>query len=156
VVLGRGAGDEVEPRPALAEHAVVIVPQTHRLSTAHVYAEADRLGLPRDQDELDARLGALLSELVAGARLPDELLVNDLEPAAVSLCPDVAVALDAVRDAGADNALVCGSGPTVAGLCWGADSASRAAAIAARIGGRFPGATSAWPVSSPASGTIAD
>jgi 4-diphosphocytidyl-2-C-methyl-D-erythritol kinase len=156
LVLGWGAGDEVERRSALGEHAVVIVPQSHRLSTAHVYAEADRLGLPRDEDELDAMLRALESALVAGAQLPDDLLVNDLEPAAVSLCPDVAMALGAIRDAGADRALVCGSGPTVAGVCWGEDAGERAAAIAARIGGRFPGATAARPVSSPASGTIGD
>jgi 4-diphosphocytidyl-2-C-methyl-D-erythritol kinase len=156
LVLGRGAGDEVEPRPALAEHAVVIVPQPHQLSTARVYAEADRLGLPRADHELEAKLLALRSALVGGERLPDELLVNDLEPAAVSLCPEVAAALDAIRDAGADNALVCGSGPTVAGVCWGEDAADRASSIAARIDGRFPGAKAAWPVSSPASGTIVD
>jgi 4-diphosphocytidyl-2-C-methyl-D-erythritol kinase len=156
LVLGRGAGDEVEPRPALADHALVVVPQPHHLSTAHVYAEADRLGLPRDQADLDAKLLALQSELVAGGRLRDELLVNDLEPAAVSLCPQVADALDAIRDAGADHALVCGSGPTVAGVCWGDDADDRAGAIAARIGTRFPGATAAWPVSSPTSGTIVD
>jgi 4-diphosphocytidyl-2-C-methyl-D-erythritol kinase len=156
LVLGRGAGDEVEPRPALAEHAVVIVPQPHRLSTAQVYAEADRLGLPRSHDGLDAKLRALQSELVAGGRLPDELLVNDLEPAAVSLCPEVAGALDAIREGGADHAMVCGSGPTVAGICWGEDAGDRAAAIAARIEDRFQGAMAARPVSSPASGTIVD
>ncbi len=151
LTLGRGAGDEVESRPALAEHAVVVVPLPHRLSTARVYAEADRLGLPLAQGELDAKLAALRAELVSGARLPDDLLVNDLEPATVSLCLEVADALDAIRDAGADHAVVCGSGPTVAGVCWGDDAAGRAAAIAARIdAGAFPGSAVARPVSSPA------
>ncbi len=44
LVLGTGAGDDVEPRAELAPHAFVIVPLPHRLSTASVYAEADRLG----------------------------------------------------------------------------------------------------------------
>ena len=47
----------------------------------------------------------------AGCRLP----VNDLEPAARSLCPSIDEALAAAREAGADHALVSGSGPTVVG-----------------------------------------
>ncbi len=45
-----------------------------------------------------------------------ELLVNDLEPAARSLRPEIGVALDALREAGAPHALLTGSGPTAFGL----------------------------------------
>ena len=45
-----------------------------------------------------------------------DLLVNDLEPAARSLRPDIGDALDALRAAGAPLALLTGSGPTVFGL----------------------------------------
>jgi 4-diphosphocytidyl-2-C-methyl-D-erythritol kinase len=154
--VGTGAGERVVTRAPLGPHALVIVPSRHRLSTAAVYAEADRLGLPRSQEELADRLEALESALAPGARLAPELLVNDLERAAVSLCPDVATALEAVHAAGADHALVCGSGPTVAGLCWGTDAGTRAAAIATQLGDRFSGVTTALPVSSPASGTMCD
>ena len=65
------------------------------------------------------------------------LTINDLEPAAVSLCPDVALNLEQLRRAGADHALVCGSGPTVAGLCWGGDAPERAAEIARSCGNGF-------------------
>ena len=72
LVLGTGAGEVIEARPALASHAFVVVPQPRPLSTAHVYAEADRLGLPRSEDGLAAKFAALESALGAGARLPAE------------------------------------------------------------------------------------
>jgi 4-diphosphocytidyl-2-C-methyl-D-erythritol kinase len=54
--LGTGAGDVVEILgDPLAPHAFVIVPQDFGLSTADVYREADRLGLPRDAGALAAR-----------------------------------------------------------------------------------------------------
>jgi 4-diphosphocytidyl-2-C-methyl-D-erythritol kinase len=146
VSLGTGAGEIVEPRGSLAPHAFVIVPLPFRLSTPDVYAEADRLGLPRTAGELEARLGDLRDALAEGAALPEPLLVNDLERAAVSLCPAVSEALDAVRAAGADQALVCGSGPTVAALYWGADGTRRADEAARALAGRFPGVTPASPV----------
>jgi len=145
VAIGTGAGDRVAPRPPLAEHALLILPLAHQLSTAAVYAEADRLGLARGADQLEELARELEAALEPGARLPRSLLVNDLEPAAISLCPEVADALGAVRDAGADHALVCGSGPTVAGLYWDPDATERAAAAAASLAERFPGATPAEP-----------
>jgi 4-diphosphocytidyl-2-C-methyl-D-erythritol kinase len=149
VSVGTGAGEIVSPRPPLAEHRVVIVPLEARLATPAVYAEADRLGLGRGRDDLAARLAEIEQALVAGARPPGSLLVNDLEPAAQSLCPQIEEALQAVRDAGVDQAMVCGSGPTVAGLCWGAEAAGRAEAAVARLRERFPRACAAAPVSSP-------
>lgn len=146
VTLGTGAGELIEPYEPLAEHALVILPQAARLSTAEVYAEADRLGLARPYAELEARYQELLSLLSPGAALPPELIVNDLQPAAISLCPQVEDALAAVRGAGADQALVCGSGPTVAGLFWGADCAERAQAAASALRTQYPGARDAVPV----------
>ncbi len=116
LVLGTGAGDEVEARAVIAEHAFVIVPLPHHLSAAEVYAEADRLGIRESQ--VEANLPDLWSELTQGVRLPERLLVNELEAAAVSLCPEIETALEVVRDAGADHAFVSGSGPTVVGLFW--------------------------------------
>ncbi len=112
LTLGTGAGDVVERVDPLAPHAFVIVPQGFGLSTAAVYREADRLGLPRDESDLAGRL----REIRGGA---GPVYVNDLEPAAVSLCPEIRRTLDAVRDAGADHAMVSGSGPTVFGLYLG-------------------------------------
>jgi 4-diphosphocytidyl-2-C-methyl-D-erythritol kinase len=41
---------------------------------------------------------------------------------------------------------VCGSGPTVIGLFWGADGSSRARSAAAALRGAHPGAVAAEPV----------
>jgi 4-diphosphocytidyl-2-C-methyl-D-erythritol kinase len=150
VAVGTGAGEVVSPRSALTPHAFAVVPLERALSTADVYDEADRLGLAREAGELRERLEELERALASGARVPAELLVNDLEAAARSLCPEIGDALEAVGSAGADHAMVCGSGPTVAGLYWGSDGEARAAAAAeglATLG--FPGATAVVPVSSP-------
>jgi 4-diphosphocytidyl-2-C-methyl-D-erythritol kinase len=146
VALGTGAGDQIAPAAALAAHSFVIVPLASELSTAAVFREADRLGLGRCAGELERWRGALAGALVAGARLDGELLVNDLEPAACSLCPAIEVALDCLRRIGADHAIVCGSGPTVAGLFWGPQARERAAEAEAAIAGRYPEAYSADPV----------
>jgi 4-diphosphocytidyl-2-C-methyl-D-erythritol kinase len=138
--LGTGAGEVVERREPLPEHALVIVPQGFGLSTPEVYREADRLGLPRNQSDLADRLHA-----VRVREMPE--LVNDLEPAALSLRPEIGRALEAVREAGAEHAMVSGSGPTVFGLCTGADAVARAQAAAVALTDRYPGARSAVPVS---------
>lgn len=137
--LGTGAGELLERVDPLAPHAFVIVPQRFGLSTAEVYREADRLGLPRDAPDLARRL----LELRAGKDFP---FVNDLEPAAISLRPEIGRALDAVGGAGAEHAMVSGSGPTVLGLYWGADAQARARAAAGALADRYPGAVSAVPV----------
>jgi 4-diphosphocytidyl-2-C-methyl-D-erythritol kinase len=146
VVLGTGAGDVVRPVEPLAPHALVIVTLPERLSTAAVYAEADRLGLPRGRDELEARLVEIERAVRPGEQLGASLVVNDLEPAAMSLCPGVERALEAVREAGADQALVCGSGPTVAGVWWGEDALAGAEACVSGLADRFPAATAVSPV----------
>ncbi len=138
LVLGTGAGDLVESYEPLVPFACVVVPAAVALSTAEVYREADRLGLPRGVADLELRYAELCSALHPGARLPDELLVNDLQPAAVSLCPSITDAIDAVAAAGADRALVCGSGPTIAGIFWGAGGSARAATAAASLAAAFP------------------
>jgi 4-diphosphocytidyl-2-C-methyl-D-erythritol kinase len=118
----------------------VIVPQGFGLSTPEVYREADRLGLPRDA----SALAAWLEEIRAGV---PPVFVNDLEPAAVSLRPEIGRALDAVRNTGADHAMVSGSGPTVFGVFMGRDCSARAEAAARGLADRYPEATSATPVS---------
>ena len=133
--LGTGAGERVQPLAPLAPHAYVIVPAAGALATPAVFAEADRLGLPRPAQELEAWSEQIRTALSrTERRIPHELLVNDLEPAAVALLPAVAQTLQRIREAGADHALLCGSGPTVAGLFWGGDAGARAARAAQALG----------------------
>jgi 4-diphosphocytidyl-2-C-methyl-D-erythritol kinase len=146
VALGTGAGEIVEHFDQLAEHAYVIVPSSFQLSTPAVFREADRLGLPRTSEELHARYKAFLSVLAPGARPPDEMLVNDLQDAAVALCPSIADTLSALHETGAEQAMVSGSGPTAVGIWWGTDASARAGVAADLLGTRFPNAVVASPV----------
>ena len=157
-VVGVGAGDELLAVPGgqSADLAVLILPAGEHLSTGAVFAEADRLGLARSTEELAALrtrvTSALVPErdfpvaLIPERDFPVELMVNDLEPAALSLCPSIAGALSLARELGADHALLCGSGPTVAGVFLGADGPARAAAAAAAAGDRDVPAVAATPV----------
>ncbi len=145
--IGTGAGELVEHFEGLGPHAFVVVPATDfALATPDVFREADRLGLPRDPLDLEARYAGLVTALGAGKRLPDELVVNDLEPAAVSLCPWCGMAIEAVREVGADHAIVSGSGPTVVGVWWGEGARARAADAAETLAEMFPGTVAADPV----------
>jgi len=126
--LVTGAGEHVEPLE-LPPLAVVLVPAREGLSTAAVYAEADRLGELRPRLDPDAlrALAVLPPRELAG------WLENDLERAALSLRPELEETLTAVRDSGALGARVTGSGPTVFGVYADPIAASEAAE-------RLPGA----------------
>ena len=118
LALVRGAGERIEPLPPPAPHAVVLLPDGGGLNTAAVFAEADRLGVGRDADELESLATRLREVAGAGASPLDYpgLLANDLEAPARSLRPAIGAALEALRDAGAPLAILSGSGPTAVGL----------------------------------------
>jgi len=115
-----GAGERLTPIEPLPSHAFVVLPAAATLSTAAVYAEADRLGLPRTADDL--------AELRKRLERGELTFHNDLEPATRSLHPPTDDALADLRKAGADHAIVCGSGPTVAGMFPTLDDAKVAVA----------------------------
>jgi 4-diphosphocytidyl-2-C-methyl-D-erythritol kinase len=148
--LALGAGERLRPLPDPAEpFGVLVLPLAAALSTAAVYAQADRLGLARSAEQLAERGEQLAAALQTGAQLPDdELLCNDLQRAAISLCPPIDDALEQARAAGADLALLSGSGPTVLGLFGGADGPARAQAAVERLSRRHPRAAAAVPVGS--------
>jgi 4-diphosphocytidyl-2-C-methyl-D-erythritol kinase len=124
-----GAGERVEALPDPGEFAVVMIPFADGLRAGDVYAEADRLGLGRPAAELDDLEGRMRGAAVAGASplAYPELLVNDLQAAAVSLRPEIEDALVALREVGAAVALVTGSGPTAVGVFDDIVAADRAA-----------------------------
>jgi 4-diphosphocytidyl-2-C-methyl-D-erythritol kinase len=120
-LLGTGAGEHLEElAPAAQPYGVLVLPAGAELSTGAVFQEADRLGLQRDAEALEAA-----AREVRAGRIPR---VNDLEDAARSLLPAIDDALTAVREAGAEHAMVSGSGPTVVGFFAGVAAAERAAA----------------------------
>jgi 4-diphosphocytidyl-2-C-methyl-D-erythritol kinase len=114
--IGTGRGERLTPALARGTYHWVIAPADGGLATPAVYAELDRL-----------RAGRVLPE----PRIPDRLmqalrsgdpralgpaLVNDLQPAALSLDPRLERTLAIGLDNGALGGLVSGSGPTVAFL----------------------------------------
>jgi 4-diphosphocytidyl-2-C-methyl-D-erythritol kinase len=139
-----GAGEVVEPLDPPRHFGVVLIPADEGLSTADVYGEADRFGLGRDPDELDS-LAARLRDAAGGGASPldyRELLVNDLAHAALSLRPVIGSALAALEDAGAELALITGSGPTAFGIF---EDIAAADAAARQLAPRFAGAIVAGP-----------
>jgi 4-diphosphocytidyl-2-C-methyl-D-erythritol kinase len=119
--LATGAGEELLELPApQVAFGILILPAGFELSTAAVYREADRLGVARTSRQLQERARELASTLGRGSPLPaaSELLHNDLQRPAVSLRPEIAESLRAIRLAGGDPVMVSGSGPTVIGLFW--------------------------------------
>ena len=121
----QGVGEQVEPVSLPPLH-VVLVPDREGLRTADVYAELDRLGGGRER--LDAEP---LRTLTGGPADPHALAAaveNDLEPAALSLRPELAGRLDRLRSGGALAAAVSGSGPTCFGLFTDRTPAEEAAA----------------------------
>jgi 4-diphosphocytidyl-2-C-methyl-D-erythritol kinase len=124
-----GAGERVSPLPAPGEFAVVLMPFDRGLRTGEVYAEADRLGLGRPAADLEEAEERLRDAAVEGGSPLGyaDLLVNDLEEAVLSLRPEVAEALAALREAGAGATFVTGSGPTAVGLFEHIVAADRAA-----------------------------
>lgn len=128
--IGRGRGDvlqSIEVEKPL--HLVVVMSDGH-LSTPEVYAELDRLR--EEQVKVPDSLG---DDFLDAWRRGDALalaplLHNDLQPAALSLMPELAATLDQVNEAGALATLVSGSGPSVIGL---AESAAHAEEIEAGL-----------------------
>lgn len=127
--LVEGIGQKITSLPQPAEHWVVLLTSETGLSTAEVFRQADRMDLPRKPGVLPGiseRLWAVASSGVSPLEYPG-LLVNDLEPAAISLMPGIAVAKDRLADAGAGHVGMSGSGPTVFGLFESREEAERAA-----------------------------
>jgi len=125
--LVQGAGELVEPL-TLPPLALVLVPRATGLSTPAVYAELDRLRADGRAPSRESLHPGPLRELAAAdaARLGAGL-DNDLEVAALSLAPELAGTLEALRATGALGARITGSGPTAIGLFSDRASAATAA-----------------------------
>ncbi|HWK26046.1 MAG TPA: hypothetical protein VNS09_05755 [Solirubrobacter sp.] len=126
--LMTGAGEHVEPLPG-TKPPLVVVPLDAALSAAAVYRAFDAHGTSRTPAELDEAA----HRIRAGAHDP----VNDLQAAAIRLCPEIGRALDALHEAGVEHPLVSGSGPTVFGVSDDPDAPARLRAAG------YPRATSA-------------
>lgn len=112
-----GIGERIEPFEGLPRLAVVLANPRISLSTADVYRAYDRaparLTVPDPGPTMRA-LSGLGGDPSSLSRLPG--FSNDLEAAAIGLCPEVGRLRDLLRGAGALWAGMSGSGPTVYGV----------------------------------------
>ncbi|MEV6948003.1 4-(cytidine 5'-diphospho)-2-C-methyl-D-erythritol kinase [Streptomyces sp. NPDC051172] len=125
--LGTGRGEQLRTLEVGGTFHWVFAMAGRGLSTPAVFREFDRLVEGRDIPEPVAS-EELLRALAKGD--PDALAAavsNDLQPAALSLFPDLADTLAAGCTAGALAALVSGSGPTTAFLARDPESAAEVA-----------------------------
>ncbi|MEV5874435.1 4-(cytidine 5'-diphospho)-2-C-methyl-D-erythritol kinase [Streptomyces sp. NPDC052101] len=125
--LGVGRGERLTSREVGGTFHWVFAMAERGLSTPEVFREFDRLAKGREIPEPVAS-AELLEALAKGdAEALAAAVSNDLQPAALSLFPELADTLAAGRGAGALAALVSGSGPTTAFLARDAESAEKVA-----------------------------
>jgi 4-diphosphocytidyl-2-C-methyl-D-erythritol kinase len=158
--IGQGRGEQLTAALAAGTYHWVLAFASGGLSTPEVYATCDRLRAaraaaerrdstgqagragpgragPPEEPAGEAHQPRLSTELMAALRSGDPaavgpLLSNDLQPAAVSLRPNLRRTLNAGREHGALGAVVSGSGPTCAFL---AADARRARELAVALTG---------------------
>jgi 4-diphosphocytidyl-2-C-methyl-D-erythritol kinase len=155
--VGRDRGEELTPALAAGSYHWALAFAHQGLSTAQVYATCDRLRAARAAagDQPEPGEPELSHPLMTALRSGDpaqvgSLLSNDLQPAALSLQPELRRALTAGREHGALGAIVSGSGPTCAFLASDAAHARELAVAltgagvcraAVRASGPAPGAS---------------
>ncbi|MFE1439401.1 4-(cytidine 5'-diphospho)-2-C-methyl-D-erythritol kinase [Streptomyces sp. NPDC058739] len=125
--LGLGRGERLTPLEVGGTFHWVFALADAGLSTPAVFREFDRLTHGTDVPEPVASPDLLAALAKGDAHALAANLVNDLQPAALSLRPSLAATLDAGTAAGALGALVSGSGPTTAFLCDSAEAARKVA-----------------------------
>lgn len=142
--LGTGRGERLTPVLASGRWHWVLGVAHGGLSTPAVYKELDRLRVATDPEPDDEPAAGPLAigpanGLLNALRLQDVamlggLLANDLQPAALSLRPELRQTLRAGTELGALGAVVSGSGPTCALLARSEEHAIRLAAALAGAG----------------------
>jgi 4-diphosphocytidyl-2-C-methyl-D-erythritol kinase len=122
-----GVGEVVKAVPALPEAALVLVNPGVEVPTPAVFralASHDNPGMPDVPEGMDY---AGFIGWLAGTR-------NDLQAAAAAIAPVIGDVLEALRAAGADFAVMSGSGATCVGLTRDMGAAERMALAVARPG----------------------
>jgi 4-diphosphocytidyl-2-C-methyl-D-erythritol kinase len=125
--LGVGRGEQLTVLETGGTFHWVFAMAGRGLSTPAVFREFDRLAQGRDIPEPVASAELLRALAKGDADALAAAVSNDLQPAALSLFPELGDTLDAGRGAGALAALVSGSGPTTAFLARDQETATKIA-----------------------------
>ncbi|UFR04017.1 4-(cytidine 5'-diphospho)-2-C-methyl-D-erythritol kinase [Streptomyces sp. Go40/10] len=132
--LGTGRGERLTALEVGGTFHWVFAMAGRGLSTPAVFREFDRLAEGREIPEPVASRELVQALAKGDAEALAAAVSNDLQPAALSLFPELADTLEAGRGAGALAALVSGSGPTTAFLARDAESAEKVAEALRALG----------------------
>jgi 4-diphosphocytidyl-2-C-methyl-D-erythritol kinase len=136
-VLARGKGERLEPMKVMRTWWALVTP-SFAVQAGEAYGWWDDYGGPVGRDPV--RLLAALQRDDPAAVGP--LLFNDLEGPVSAKHAEIRAARSALLEAGALGAVMCGSGPTVAGL---ARDGRHAEGLAAAVGGTAVSSISGTP-----------
>jgi 4-diphosphocytidyl-2-C-methyl-D-erythritol kinase len=122
-MLGLGRGEKLTPVLTAQDWHWVISASDAQLSTPAVYQEFDRQNIEKSVADPIIPAEAMAAMRAHDAAALGAAMHNDLQPAAVSLRPQLAKVLAAGREGGAVAGMVSGSGPTVFFLAESRDHA---------------------------------
>jgi 4-diphosphocytidyl-2-C-methyl-D-erythritol kinase len=128
--LVSGIGESLEPIEGLPGFDLVIANPGISVATAEVYRVADALSDSLTEHRPGSTMRAILrlrSETENILPALGDLLVNDLEPAAIRLCPPIARLMGRIRELEPVGVGMSGSGATVYGVFESAEQAEKAA-----------------------------
>ncbi|HEU4596973.1 MAG TPA: 4-(cytidine 5'-diphospho)-2-C-methyl-D-erythritol kinase [Pyrinomonadaceae bacterium] len=123
--LGTGTGAEITPLKDLPRKCLVLVTPGVRVSTAEAFKALGVTALTK------AGSAVMLPISHAEAEFRDslcEVMTNDFEPSVFRLFPEIGRARDALKSAGAECAMLSGSGSSVFGVFENESAAERARA----------------------------
>jgi 4-diphosphocytidyl-2-C-methyl-D-erythritol kinase len=121
--VGSGRGEVVSPALVLGEYHWVFAFADRGLSTPEVFTELDRRRRRHKVREPEIPAQVLAALRAGNPTMLGESLVNDLQPVALELRPELSGVLAVGHDVEPLGAVVSGSGPTVLFLAANADHA---------------------------------
>lgn len=152
--LGRGRGDDLIPVLSRGTYYWAVITSTEGLSTPAVFAKLDELREQRGDLEAHMSTEHVSEALSAGDfDLLSDCLHNDLQPAALSLRPELRTVLEVGMANGASAGIVSGSGPTCVFLCRDAEWAR---SVALAVPAEVPGTTGSVAVGPAGGASIVD
>jgi 4-diphosphocytidyl-2-C-methyl-D-erythritol kinase len=124
--LVTGVGEEIEPVPGIPAFALLLAHPGTPLTTPDVYRAFDASGASLTPVRAGSTIRRISALRESGDHALAELLENDLEPAAVRLCPRISELREVIEGNGALAVGMSGSGPTVFGIFRDTIAASQA------------------------------
>lgn len=111
--LGTGRGTDIHPLADAPPKQLLLVAPRARVSTAEAYKSLNAHALTKAVSPVNLTVSRAQAEISGSLRAA---LRNDFEPVVYRLHPEIERARDALAAAGADGALLSGSGASVFGL----------------------------------------